>query len=265
MTHMAINELHMPDSTEFRVTTTSGGAIPLCIERQRASIASDVTNNNGTRQNSAGFRAMRDELLIQRIRAGETDLFEELIRPYLCVAFALVRPVVRDHADAEDAVQQSVLRAFSNLPKLRSACSFRAWFIQIAINEARMMRRRNARRRLDVPVDQADLDATPHSRRWVPARWQELPSTRLLREELRARIRKAVEDLPSKHREVVVLRDLAEQNTQETARALGVTVATVKARLHRARIQLRASLGPILSQHSHNSEANCFYPSGLPA
>ena len=62
---------------------------------------------------------MRDDLLIERIRGGETELFEELIRPYLRPVFSLVRAVVNDQADAEDTVQESVLRAFSNLDQLR--------------------------------------------------------------------------------------------------------------------------------------------------
>ena len=84
---------------------------------------------------------MSDEILILRIRGGETELFEELLQPYLRSVFALVRSVVTDQADAEDTVQGAVLRAFSNLDRLRSGHAFRAWLFQIAINEARILRR----------------------------------------------------------------------------------------------------------------------------
>lgn len=98
---------------------------------------------------------MRDKILIQRIRGGETDLFQELIHPYLRPVFALVRSNRHRSRDAEDTVQEAVLRAFSNLNQLRSRHPFRAWLYQIAINEARMLRRRNARRLCFKSVDEA--------------------------------------------------------------------------------------------------------------
>jgi hypothetical protein len=97
---------------------------------------------NTKNEHSSGSHGMRDDLLIKRIRGGETELFEELIHPYLRAVFSLVRAVVNDHADAEDTVQESVLRAFSNLDQLRSGHAFRAWLFQIAVNQARMLQRR---------------------------------------------------------------------------------------------------------------------------
>ena len=189
---------------------------------------------------------MRNEILIERIRGGETELFEELLQPYLRSIFALVRSVVTDHADAEDTVQEAVLRAFSNLGRLRSGHAFRAWLFQIAINEARMLRRRNARRLCFSSVDEA-MDGERDLQLGNHAEWGEIPSSRLEREEWRRILRSALEDLPCRGREVFVLRDIEELSTQETAAILGLTTPTVKARLHRARLQLRAKLAPILS------------------
>jgi len=213
---------------------------------RRGSGLDQNADKNARNEDPSGSRGMRDEILILRIRGGETELFQDLIHPYLRAVFALVRSVVTDQADAEDTVQEAVLRAFSNLDQLRSGRAFRAWLFQIAINQARMLRRRNARRLCFKSVDDAtggDQGLQPGS----PAEWHDIPSSRLEREEWRAILREALEDLSCRHREVFVLRDIEELSTQETAEILGLTATTVKARLHRARLQLRAKLGPVLS------------------
>ena len=215
-------------------------------DTRRASGLVQTANKNSQNEDPNCSHGMRDQILIERIRGGETDLFEELLHPYLRSVFALVRSVVTDHADAEDTVQEAVLRAFSNLDQLRSGHVFRAWLFQIAINEARMLRRRNARRLCFKSVDETtDGDQGLQSRNL--AEWHDIPSSRLEREEWRAILREALEGLSCGRREVFVLRDIEELSTQETAAILGLTTPTVKARLHRARLQLRAKLAPILS------------------
>lgn len=215
-------------------------------DTRRASVSAQTANKHSRNEDLSGSHEMRDEILIQRIRGGETELFEELLQPYLRSVFALVRSVVTDQADAEDTVQEAVLRAFSNLDRLRSGHAFRAWLFQIAINEARILRRSNARRLCFKSVDEAtDRNQGLQSRNL--AEWHDIPSSRLQREEWRAILREALEGLSCGRREVLVLRDIEELSTQETAEILGLTTPTVKARLHRARLQLRATLAPILS------------------
>lgn len=214
-------------------------------DTRRASGLVQTANKNSQNEDPNCSHGMRDQILIERIRGGETDLFEELLHPYLRSVFALVRSVVTDHADAEDTVQEAVLRAFSNLDQLRSGHVFRAWLFQIAINEARMLRR-NARRLCFSSVDEA-MDGERNLQLGNLAEWGEIRSSRLEREEWRRMLRSALEDLPCGGREVFVLRDIEELSTQETAAILGLTTPTVKARLHRARLQLRAKLAPILS------------------
>jgi RNA polymerase sigma-70 factor (ECF subfamily) len=80
-----------------------------------------------------------------------------LLHPYLLSVFAVVRSVLTDHADAEDTAQEAVLRAFSHLDQLRSGHALPAWLFQVAINEARMLRRRNARRLCFESVDETTL------------------------------------------------------------------------------------------------------------
>lgn len=225
------------------------------LDIRRGSGLDQNANKNARNENQSGSRGMRDESLVLRIRGGETELFQELIHPYLRAVFALVRSVVTDEADAEDTVQEAVLRAFSNLDQLRSGRAFRAWLFQIAINQARMLRRRNARRLCFRSVD----EATDGDQNLQPAEWHDIPSNMLERKEWRAILRAALEDLSCRRREVFVLRDIEELSTQETAEILGLTAPTVKARLHRARLQLRTKLGPVLSfsRYGQGSDKLC--------
>lgn len=227
-------------------------------DTRRASGLVQTANKNAQHEDPNGSHGMRDEILIQRIRGGETELFQELLHPYLRSVFALVRSVVTDHADAEDTVQEAVLRAFSNLDQLRSGHAFRAWLFQIAVNEARMLRRRNAQRLCFKSVDEA-MDGDQGLQLGNLAEWHDIPSSRLEREEWRAILRRALEDLPCRRREVFVLRDIEELSTQETAEILGVSAAAVKARLHRARLHLRAKLSLVLSfgRHERGTDRLC--------
>ena len=226
-------------------------------DTRRASVIQTV-NKNSRNEGPSGSHGMRDEILIQRIRGGETELFQELIHPYLRAVFSLVRSVVTDHADAEDTVQEAVLRALSNLAQLRSGHAFRAWLFQIAINEARMLRRRNARRLSFKSVDEA-MDSGRGLQLESLAEWHDIPSSRLEREEWRAILRRALEDLPCRRREVFVLRDIEGLSTQEIAEILGISASAVRARLHRARLQLRAKLSLILSfgRHDRGTDRLC--------
>ena len=215
-------------------------------DTRRASGLVQTANKKSENEDPNGSHGMHDEILIQRIRGGETDLFQELIHPYLRSVFTLVRSVVTDHADAEGTLQEAVLRAFSNLDQLRSGHAFRAWLLKIAINEARILRRRNARRLCFKSVDEA-TDGDRYLQPGSLADWRDIPSSRLESVEWRAILREALEGLSCGRREVFVLRDIEELSTQETAEILGLTAPTVKARLHRDRLQLRAKLGLVWS------------------
>ena len=210
---------------------------------RHTSVPAESANERAPNEDRNGWHDMRDESLIQRIRRGETDLFHDLIHPYLRTTFALVRSVVNDHADAEDTVQEALLHAFLNLHQLRSDHFFPAWLFQTSINVARMLQRRNASRLSFNSVDEvatADLEPLRLVR---PPGWHDSPSNRLEREEWQALLKRALEDLLCKRREVFVLHETKELSRQEAAEILGVTASVVKVRLHQACLQLRASLG----------------------
>ncbi|MGA3226978.1 MAG: sigma-70 family RNA polymerase sigma factor [Acidobacteriaceae bacterium] len=190
---------------------------------------------------------LRDESrMIASIVAGETQLFHELIRPYERRVYAMALSFLRNEADAEDAAQEAFLKAFRNLASFRGDSKFGTWLISIALNEARSrIRHRDAIRMesLDEPQEDGE-QASPALLR----DWKEIPSEALERKEIRALLHKAVSALPGIYREVFQLRDIEQLSVLEAAQALGITISSVKVRLHRARMMLQKNLAPQLKQ-----------------
>jgi RNA polymerase sigma-70 factor, ECF subfamily len=183
--------------------------------------------------------------LITRIRGGEKDLFHDLIRPYERRIYLTVLALLGSEAEAEDAAQEVMIKAFRNLGSFRNESRFSTWLVSIALNEARSRLRKSKR----VTIESLDEHEELHGGDFTPAMltdWREIPSEALERLELRATLKSAVEGLPPIYREVFTLRDLEELNVEETARVLGVTANVVKVRLHRARMLLQKRLVPLL-------------------
>src|SRR5437762_3379181 len=187
-------------------------------------------------------RQSNEETLIRRIRDGEHDLFYELIRPYERRVYAAAFAILRNEADAEDAAQEAVLKAFRNIKQFRSEAKFSTWLIQIAINEARMRRRKNHPELIEPIADRQD-----ESGDYVPrdfADWREIPSETLERKEVRERLAEALASLGQIYRDVFILRDMQHLSIAETASVLKISTASVKTRLLRARLMLRDVLAP---------------------
>jgi len=177
--------------------------------------------------------------LIRRVQSGEHDLFYELVRPYERRVYAAALAILRNEADAEDVAQEAMLKALANIRQFRAEARFSTWLIQITVNEA-LMRRRRERTVMMEGIDDhrsgdEESDYTPRDF----ADWREIPSEALERKEIRQRLADALASLDQKYREVFVLRDMEHLNIQETAEALGISVASVKTRLLRARVMLR--------------------------
>jgi RNA polymerase sigma-70 factor (ECF subfamily) len=180
--------------------------------------------------------------LIERIRDGEREAFYELIRPYERRLYTAAFLVLRNEADAEDCVQEAVLKAFKHIGQFRAEAKFSTWLIQITLNDARM-RRRKQRTSLMEPIDKAEGDEEPYTPRDF-ADWREIPSEALERQEVREKLAQALNSLGQIYREVFVLRDMEQLSIEETARVLGISPASVKTRLLRARLMLRDLLAP---------------------
>lgn len=185
-----------------------------------------------------------EQQIIARILAGDAQQFHELIRPYERSVYVMALSLLHNEADAEDAAQETFLKAFRNLANFRGEAKFGTWLISISLNEARSrLRRKNI-----VPME--SLDTTPDEEGHVsPALlrdWREIPSEALERREVRQMLQDAVASLPPIYREVFMLRDVEELNTTEVAEFLKISVASAKVRLHRARLMMQKSLAPQL-------------------
>ncbi len=187
--------------------------------------------------NNPAQGSARDQDLILQVQRGQHELFYELVRPYERRVYAAAIAILRNEQDAEDAAQEAMLKAFANIRQFRAEARFSTWLIQITVNEALMRRRRER----TVPMEGLD-DRRDEESEYAPrefADWREIPSEALERKEVRKRLAEALATLDRKYREVFVLRDMEHLNIQETAEALGITVASVKTRLLRARLMLR--------------------------
>ena len=183
-----------------------------------------------------------EETLIRRVREGEHELFYELIRPYERRVYSAALSILRNEADAEDAAQEAMLKAFKHIGQFRAEARFSTWLIQITVNEARMWRRKEHAHLIEPIVDHEDAEGNYTPRDF--ADWREVPSETLERKEVREKLVEALESLGQIYREVFVLRDMQHLSIDETAKTLGISTASVKTRLLRARLMLRDLLAP---------------------
>ena len=187
----------------------------------------------------------KEQELIRRVREGEHERFYELIHPYERRVYSAAYAILRNEADAEDAAQEAMLKAFKNLGQFRAEARFSTWLIQIAVNEARMRRRKDHSEIMEPMVDRQDEDGNYTPKDF--ADWREIPSETLQRKEVRQKLAESLAMLADKYREVFVLRDMQHLSIEDTAKMLGISAAAVKTRLLRARLMLRDLLAPGLS------------------
>ncbi len=183
-----------------------------------------------------------EEKLIRRIRDGEHDLFYELVQPYEGRVYSAALSILRNEHDAEDAAQEAVLKAFRHFRQFRAESRFSTWLIQITVNEARLRLRKQHAHVTESITEQQDEEGNYTPRDF--ADWREIPSETLERKEVRQLLGEALASLGEKYREVFVLRDMQHLSIEETAQTLGITTASVKTRLLRARLMLRDLLAP---------------------
>jgi RNA polymerase sigma-70 factor (ECF subfamily) len=179
---------------------------------------------------------LTDEDVVRRVVAGEVPLFEVLVRRHDARVYRTTRAILRDEAEAEDAMQAAWLHAYQHLGEFAGAAAFSTWLVRIAANEALGRLRKRARL---VPVEQADDEED----RIMDVVRPEDPEARAAAREAVRLLEHAVDRLPAPYRTVFVLREVEQLSTRETAEALGLGEEAVKVRLHRARAMLRRALG----------------------
>ena len=179
---------------------------------------------------------LRDEEVVSRVLAGETALFEILMRRYNQRLYRIARVILRNDGEAEDVMQDAYVRAYEHLDQFAGKAAFATWLTRIAIHEALARKRRGSRMdELDALPANGDVMSILKSSGPTPEAGAAEAQTRQMLEE-------AIDRLPENYRSVVVLREVEEMTVAETAESLGVSDAVVKTRLHRAHAMLRRDL-----------------------
>ena len=183
---------------------------------------------------------MSDEMLASRAKSGDTDAFVELSKRHANKVFQATYRVTRNRQDAEDALQDALLNAFTHMKNFEGRSSFSTWLTRIAINSALMILRKK-RNCSEISIDDND-GGVGNSVPWEPRSPLDDPEIHYVRGERHKLLRKAIHRLPPLHREVIQLRQTKERSVREIAQSLGITVSAVKSRLSRARSALRVSM-----------------------
>jgi len=180
---------------------------------------------------------LSDEEVVRRVQAGETGLFEVVMRRYNQRLYRVARAILRDEAEAEDVTQQAYVNAYRHLDQFAARSLFSTWLTKIAVHEALARARRRDRFAEKEAVHDRDGDAAGGLKSAGPD-----PERQAFAGELRALIESAIEALPEGYRAVFVMREVEGMSTAESAECLGITEQTAKTRLHRARMLLRETL-----------------------
>jgi RNA polymerase sigma-70 factor, ECF subfamily len=188
-----------------------------------------------------------DTELVAQAQCGKLEAFEELVRRHTQLIYRALIAILGDAADAQDALQDTLLSAFKHIDGFQGRSKFSTWLVSIARNAAlqRLRSRRN--------TESLDQNDTAEDREFRPrqiAAWQENPEQSHSKAELRELVEKGLLRLPAKYRVIVILRDIEQLSTDDVARQLGLSVPAVKTRLLRGRLMLREWLAPYLAANT---------------
>jgi RNA polymerase sigma factor (sigma-70 family) len=199
-------------------------------------------------------RLHNEQKLVAAAKCGDAAAFDELFQPVAKRTFQIVYRITRNREDAEDALQDSFLRAWRHIKAFESRSRFSSWFTSIAINSALMILRKR-RNSSEIPAGSGNSDAI--DRHWELADRAPNPEKHCLQNERERILRRAIHALRPSMRGVVEMQQLQEHSMRETARMMGVTVAAAKSGLFHARIALRKDSGlKAIARTRHNSERN---------
>jgi RNA polymerase sigma-70 factor, ECF subfamily len=213
----------------------TGKFAPACIDR---SVFLFVSAPN-PHPLPSGIVREDEPMLVAAARSGNAAAFEELVARYEDKIFRLTLNITGNREDAEDAMQDAFLKAFAHLDNFHGDSRFYTWLVRIAANEAlmRLRRRRPNHFSLDQPIE-GDSELIPRELE----EWSPNPEQQYAKSEIDNIISTLLEQMEDEYRIVLMLRDVEELSTQETAEALGISLSAVKSRLLRARLKLREKL-----------------------
>lgn len=179
-----------------------------------------------------------DRQLVERVLGGDRRAFESLVRKHERRVFRITVAVLGNAEDAEEAMQDTFVKAYRHLSQFRGDSRFTTWLTRIAVNEALQKRkaRKNAVSLDEVP--EAEVKSFPHR----SYQWHEDPEKLYGKQEIRKMVEDAIQSLPSIYRETFVLRDVEGLRAEEAAEILGLSLPAIKSRLLRARLLVREAL-----------------------
>jgi len=185
--------------------------------------------------------------LISHLQAGDEAAYETLVRRYGGRMLSTARRFFSCEQDAADAVQDAFVSAFRAIGKFHGQSQLATWLHRIVVNSC-LMRRRSRDRHPTVAIESLlpQFDAVGHHLHRIPAAYDS-PFDQLATSEIRSKIREAIDRLPAAYREVLMLRDIEQLDTETTASILKLSIAVVKTRLHRSRQALRTILEPMFT------------------
>ena len=185
---------------------------------------------------------LSDVEIAHRIAAGDRDAFRLLMRRHNQTLYRTARSILKDDAEAEDAVQEAYLLAYRAMDGFRGEAKLSTWLVRIVANEAIARLRKRIRRAEVIPLnDAAEQDALPADVAAGDA-WSAQPERQASRLQTRHLLEARIDQLPDAFRAVFVLRAVEELTVEETAAALAIPEATVRSRFFRARSLMRESL-----------------------
>jgi len=173
--------------------------------------------------------------LVDAARAGDLVAFEELAGVHADRLYSVVLRLIGDHGEAEDVVQETLLRAWRGIARFNGRAMIFTWLYRIAVNESNRALEKRLRHGRAIPIDDEAQN--------VPAPAHDGPANRVEQHALREELELAISDLEPPYRTALVLRDVEGLSTREAAQIAGVGEAAFKSRLHQARLKVRASLG----------------------
>ena len=185
---------------------------------------------------------LSDQILIEKIKADDFQAFEALVNRYEGKVYRLSMRMLRNQQDAEDALQETFLQVYRGLRSFEGRSTFSTWLFRLASNVCLMkIRHRGTEPSKMLPIEDylPKHEAGKHPQLQD---WPDLPEDLLLSKESREKMLEALEKLPAEYRAVFILRDIEGFSNAETGETLGISVAAVKSRVHRARLTLRGML-----------------------
>ena len=180
---------------------------------------------------------LSDEEVVARVLAGETGMFEVVMRRHNQRLYSVARAILRNDGEAEDVMQDAYVRAYEHLNQFAGRAKFSTWLTRIAVHEALARQRRGNRYQELEPMSEREGDPMDRFASLTPN-----PEQQASNSEIRRLLEEAVDNLPDSYRTVFMLRDIEEMSTTDAADVLEITEENVKVRLHRARALLRKSL-----------------------